>query len=110
MLCAVVGDSIALGVSPYLPECTVDAKIGISSAAVIGRVHEADVLIVSAGSNDPDNPSLVSNLERIRAKATGKVIRIRPVNLKAAMAVLHVAGQHGDLVVSFEPGRDHVHP
>ena len=47
--CAIVGDSVAVGVGGVMAECLVDAKNGISSADIIARVHPADVLFVSAG-------------------------------------------------------------
>lgn len=117
MTCAIVGDSIAVGTAQaeslpakLRPPCTMDAKIGIPSAQVIGRVHSADLLVVSAGSNDPDNPRLEQNLRAIRAKATGKVLWIVPVNPRAAAIVKTVAFKNGDSFVSFTPGRDHLHP
>lgn len=110
MTCAIIGDSIADGLAALIPDCIVDAKVGIPSVAIIDRVHGADVLIVSAGSNDPNNPSLQANLEKIREKATGSVIWIRPNMERAAAAVMAVASRHGDMVVSFTAGRDKVHP
>ena len=39
--------------------CKLNAKIGIPSGAIIARVDpSADVNVISAGSNDPDNPAL----------------------------------------------------
>lgn len=108
--CAVVGDSIADGVSPSIEECLSDAKGGIPSADVVARVHSADILFVSAGSNDPNNPRLEDNLKAIRAKASGRVVWISPMNRTAALAVERVAALHGDPVVHFEPGPDGIHP
>ena len=107
---ALVGDSIAANVAPYMSECLSDALGGIPSADVITRVHSAEVLIVSAGSNDPDNPRLVDNLKAIRTKATGRVVWISPMNKTAALAVRRVAILHGDPIVHFEPGPDGNHP
>ena len=108
--CAVVGDSIAAGAGQYMPACKVNAKIGISSSAVIDRVDpSADVNVVSAGSNDPDNPQLRANLERIRARGK-RMIWILPIDDGARAAVQAVAAEHGDPVVSFAPAGDHVHP
>jgi hypothetical protein len=108
--CAVVGDSIAVGAGQYLRACKVDAKIGISSSAVIARVdRSADVNIVSAGSNDPENPNLRANLDRIRSRAL-RVIWILPIEARARAAVQQVAAAHGDSVVSFVASSDHVHP
>jgi uncharacterized protein with von Willebrand factor type A (vWA) domain len=108
--CAVVGDSIAVGAGKYMRACKVNAKIGISSSAVIDRVDSlADVNVVSAGSNDPDNPNLRANLERIRSRAK-RMIWILPIDAQARAAVQAVAAVHGDPVVSFAPAGDHVHP
>jgi hypothetical protein len=108
--CAVVGDSIAVGAGQYIAACRVNAKIGISSRAVIDRVDpSADVNVVSAGSNDPDNPHLRGNLERIRSRAK-RTIWILPIETRARAAVQAVAAEHGDPVVSFAPASDHVHP
>ena len=108
--CAIVGDSIAVGAGHYMRSCKVNAKIGISSRAVIDRVDpSAAVNVVSAGSNDPDSPSLRANLERIRSRAR-RVIWILPMNARARAAVQNVAAEHGDPVVAFAPAGDHVHP
>ena len=110
MTCAIVGDSIAVDQFAYFPACIHDAKIGVPSANIIGRVHSADVMVVSAGSNDPDNERLLQNLQAIRAKATGKVIWIVPLNKKAARAVLTVARDHSDSIVTFHASNDGTHP
>jgi hypothetical protein len=108
--CAVVGDSIAFGVGTELKGCVVDAKIGITSAEVVGRVHSADVLVVSAGSNDARSPLLESNLRTIRARATARVIWISPMDPRAAAIVARVARLHGDRVIHFKPREDNTHP
>jgi hypothetical protein len=110
MTCAIIGDSIAIGLAALMPQCVVDAKVGIPSAAVIYRMHSADIVVVSAGSNDPRNPRLVDNLKLIRATALGKVIWIAPIDRAAAKAVASVAAIHSDPVIHFEPGHDNVHP
>ena len=117
MTCLIAGDSIAVGaataegLSPrWRPACTVNAKVGIPSAQIIGRISAADLTVISAGSNDPDNPRLFANLLAIRAKVTGKVLWIVPVNSIAAGKVLNVAAHYGDATVTFTPGSDHVHP
>jgi len=117
MTCVIVGDSIAVGTATAeglkpsrRPPCTMDAKIGIPSGQIVGRVHAADLLVISAGSNDPDNPKLERNLRAIRAKATGKVLWIVPVPARAAALVKKVAAVHHDGIISFNPGRDGLHP
>ena len=83
--CAVVGDSIAVGAGQYVRACKVNAKIGIVSSAVVSRVNSlVDVNVVSAGSNDPTNPNLQANLEKIRSRAR-RVIWILPIELAPAL-------------------------
>jgi hypothetical protein len=116
--CYIVGDSIALGTATaeglpakYKPDCEVDAKIGIPSSAIIERAHDAQLVVISAGSNDPTNPELVKNLEAIRVVATQNVLWIIPaVSPVAAAAVKKVAADHGDDTIAFTPGPDHTHP
>jgi hypothetical protein len=108
--CAIVGDSIALGIGAELPACRHNAEIGIPSDAVIARVDRAaEINIVSAGSNDPLNPMLHDNLERIRDRAR-RVIWILPIHVRARAAVAAVAAVHGDRVIAFAPRDDQVHP
>jgi hypothetical protein len=108
--CAIVGDSIAAGAGKYVPGCTVNAKIGIPSTAVIARVDpSAEINVVSAGSNDPDNPKLLANLVQIRERAK-RVVWILPIDARARAAVRAVAEAHHDPVVAFDPGGDRVHP
>ena len=109
--CLIAGDSIALDIAHYAPQCAADAKIGIGSAAIVARVHPAPLVVISAGSNDPDNPRLVRNLTEIRVRAGfSRVVWVTPVNAAAAAAVAAVARRAGDRTVAFAPGRDQVHP
>jgi hypothetical protein len=116
--CAVIGDSIAEMVAPFLPECTHNTRIGISSAAVLARVLAEpapySVRIISAGSNDPNNPRLPDNLRAIRAR--GPVIWIVPsiAVAPARRAVKLFATEHQDPTVTFTSGccgiQARVHP
>jgi hypothetical protein len=108
--CAIVGDSIAAGAGKYVSGCRVNAKIGIPSGAVIPRVDpSAEINVVSAGSNDPDNPNLLANLVQIRDRAK-RVVWILPIDARARAAVQAVAEAHQDPVITFDPGGDRVHP
>ncbi len=109
--CLVAGDSIAVDVGRYAPQCATDARIGIGSAAIVARVRPARLVVISAGSNDPDNPRLADNLERMRVRAgAARVVWIVPVDPRAAAAVRAVARKRGDELVTFVPARDRVHP
>ena len=111
--CAIIGDSIALALATQIGGCLVDAKIGISSAAIAWRVHAANTVIVAAGSNDPFSKHLRDNLERIRGLATlegaKKIIWILPAN-EAGPVVMAVAVTHADPFIRFKAGHDGLHP
>jgi len=109
--CVAVGDSIAVGVGQAL-HCSVHAKVGASSTAIVSYARGNGFCIVSAGSNDPYNPNLRKNLEKIRSKLNScdKLVWIIPQNGKAAAVVRSVAAKHGDYTVSFKAGPDGVHP
>ena len=111
MTCAVVGDSIALMIAPFLDRCVVDAKVGEHVAQIVGRVHDADVVVVSAGSNDADYNDLAANLEKVRAKCSHRVLWILPALDRPRRLVTAIALKHGDAAVSFvaDP-KDGVHP
>jgi len=113
--CAVIGDSIAEDLRGFFRECHVDVKIGIGTAAITSRVPgRADVIVVSAGSNDYLTPGLLARLQKLRSRAgSARVIWIRPLPQAAAAAVDTVAQAHGDAVVPFEAAprdREHIHP
>lgn len=117
MACFIVGDSIALGTAvgestggPGVPQCELHARIGASSAMIVGWSHDADLVVISAGSNDPDNVGLEGNLEAIRRPIKHRVLWIVPVAGRVANIVRSVALRHGDATVAFAPGRDGVHP
>lgn len=110
--CAIVGDSIAEGLGRISRDrCVTNAKIGIPSYQVVARVPPYVLLVViSSGSNDPDNPKLERNLRAARVRATGYVVWILPINVRARNLVLRVAAENNDFTVSFKPAKDNVHP
>ena len=111
LACLIAGDSIALALARDAPLCAVDAEVGIGSAAVAARVRPVPLVVVSAGSNDPDNPRLVRNLLEIRIRAgVSPVVWVVPADRRAAAAVIAVARLAHDRTVAFVPGRDGVHP
>jgi len=113
MSCAIFGDSIAVGLSWFIKTCAVTAKVGMTSGWILAHAYSGnfDTVYVSAGSNDPYNHVLVTNLEMIRKKnPNAKYVWIAPVNRKAKEEVHLVAWIHNDKVVDFIPGPDHVHP
>jgi len=113
--CALIGDSIAEDLRPFLRECGYSGRLGIGTAAIIPLVpSNADVIIVSAGSNDYLTPGLLGRMQALRARAgSAQVIWIRPIPQIAATAVDAVAQAHGDAVVPFvvsRTDRERLHP
>jgi hypothetical protein len=113
--CAIIGDSIAEDLRGHFRECQSNVKIGIGTKAIADRVPaHADVIIVSAGSNDYLTPGLLARLQALRSRAgNARVVWIRPVPQSAGAAVDTVAQAHGDAVVSFPVAptdRLRVHP
>ena len=113
--CALIGDSIAEDLRPFLRECGYSGRLGIGTAAIIPLVpSNADVIIVSAGSNDYLTPGLLGRMQALRARAgSAQVIWIRPIPQIAATSVDAVAQAHGDAVVPFvvsRTDRERLHP
>lgn len=101
MECIALGDSIAVGIAKA-SNCIPMAQVGRSTseqAALIARIN-ANLIVISIGSNDPNSPSLMQDLERIRESVLAyNVIWILPYNRKAAAAIRAVAGQRYDRVI-----------
>ena len=114
--CAYVGDSIAVGLHQLEPKCAVHARVGAGSEFITrhySNVAAEDHVVISIGSNDPYNPLLLSNAEKLRKSIHAKtVIWILPYNRVAAGDIELVAREFGDRVVDLKPipSRDGVHP
>lgn len=109
MTCALIGDSIADMERPYFKECYVSARSGAHVAEIIGRMKDADVVIVSAGTNDDDYSNLTANLHKLRSRASKSVIWIVPVLARSKHAVEQIAKENGDAVAYFKE-HNGVHP
>lgn len=113
MDCAIVGDSIAVGIANFRHECRMDAAVG-RRADQQGPVGDAGrVLVISVGSN-AGNTLTERELRRIRDSArVGYVFWIipnRPEN--ARELVTRVARSYGDQTLDVRPvvASDSVHP
>lgn len=120
--CLVEGDSISVGTGQAInrmlgtARCEVIARVGAGSAEILrmekpGGAHA--LLIMSTGSNDPNNPSLRANLIKTRSSVTvGQAIWILPYNRTAARIAKEVCAQFGDSYVDLAhfPSRDNLHP
>lgn len=106
--CAIIGDSIAVGVAQHRPGCAVEARVGISAAGFSATRTSADTVIVSLGSNDASDPT--DALLRLRRQIDARrVIWIVPA-VRWASEVRRVADQHHDTTITVVAGPDGVHP
>lgn len=118
--CLIIGDSIAVGVGMRRHDCEVEAKIGITSNSYLNSIHrkfrieDAEVTVISLGSNDGNVDSYPSLLKIRQEIKTGKVIWIMSTNNKQSrFAVLQLSFQYGDQVLDtsvYPMSKDGVHP
>jgi len=114
MECAVIGDSIAVGVNQHL-RCEQLAVVGRTTSMQAGIMKwvNRDFVVISLGSNDPMSPTLLQDLRRVRAHVVAdKVVWLVPYNRNAARAVYRVAEERRDGLVDLRlfDSKDKVHP
>ena len=114
--CAIIGDSIAVGVSLKDKTCYREAVGGISSkkfAEMYVKEITANQVLISIGSNDSANMNTYDNMKKIRSRvhASKKVVWLLSYNNKAAKeAAVRVAKENGDAVLEIKDVKDKVHP
>lgn len=110
-----LGDSIAVGLHAAAGFGFICAKVG-RPASLIAKMPLSDkrlydVVVISAGSNNPRDPNLRKQLLEIKAKTRARqVIWVLPHDEHACKVVSSFAQTEGDDMVSFVAGPDHVHP
>jgi lysophospholipase L1-like esterase len=115
--CLILGDSIAVGVGQFRPECEVHAKVGINSRNWVDRNITKDLaaktVVISLGSNDPKNMKTLKELFALRQVVEAKRVYwiVPAVNPEAQEAVKIVADKFEDKIL-FIPqlSKDKVHP
>jgi len=106
--CAVIGDSIAVGIWWHRQECAAHARVGIAAAAFTVAPRSSREVVISLGSNDAADPTAA--LIRVRQGITAeRVVWIVPV-FRHGDAVRHVAALFKDETVEFPVGPDGIHP
>ena len=116
MICAILGDSIAVGTAGQAPACRVNAEVGISSRSYarerINKVS-ADTVVISLGANDhPSGIGAPEAMETVRSRITARrVVWLLP-SCGARAAAIEVARRHGDVTLDSAPfaGADRIHP
>lgn len=104
--CAVIGDSIAVGISRVRPECRSITQVGITSQTWVRRhawqLGSTRTMIISLGTND-SGINTEAQLRTLRVNADAeRVFWVLPSTVKraaAATAVRQVAAEFGDTVI-----------
>lgn len=120
--CLLAGDSIAFMMRDFLPECRLAAIGGINSwqfnhaSFVLARVPsklDADVVVISIGTNDHPGVNTEHELRLVRARVTARRVvwlipAIKP-NIQAL--VRRVASENGDITATIPLLQsDGIHP
>jgi lysophospholipase L1-like esterase len=115
--CLLLGDSIAVGVAQFRPECVAHTKVGINSRNWIDRNITKDLsaktVIISLGSNDSKNMKTLKELFALREVIDAKRVYwiVPAVNAEAQEAVKIVADKFEDrILVIPQLSKDKVHP
>lgn len=114
MSCLVIGDSIAVGISHYL-KCDVSANVGASSSSILKRAPSGkyDVVVISAGSNDPQSKNLTTNIKNIKSKYTSaRFVIVLPYNRVATRRIKASATNPKDTIIDLVRyhTNDGIHP
>ena len=115
--CLILGDSIAVGVGQFRPDCEVHAKVGINSRNWVDRNITKDLaantVVISLGSNDPKNMKTVKELFTLREVVEAKRVYwiVPAVNTEAQEAVKIVADKFEDKILLIpQLSKDKIHP
>jgi hypothetical protein len=118
--CVFLGDSIAVGIGNYRPECETVAKVGITSGRYIQTMlvnQTADVAVISLGVNDDPSMPTLENLRTVRAEVSARqVVWIIPnVRDYARNAIRQVAAENSDQTLDLRRyesliAPDRIHP
>jgi len=115
--CAVLGDSIAVGVARSNTEYLMQAVVGINSNDYSLRFQQdisANRVLISIGSNDSSDPRSESAMRRMRDRITAEQVTwlLSPNNIRTSDIAKRIARERGDRIVEVRPfvGPDGVHP
>lgn len=115
--CVIMGDSIAVGVGMYRPDCETVARSGITSVRYVNAMltpHDAQTIVISLGVNDDDTIDTVANLRQMRAELRAETIYwlLPGIRERKREAIRTVAQEFGDRLIETRgyTGRDHLHP
>ena len=114
--CLILGDSIAVGIAQYRPECVLQARVGISSSGwnrrfLVSKVNAKNT-IISLGTNDYSESKTFLELVTLRKSMSGNVTWILPANgTERQTAVVKIAQMYNDVTLVIpELKKDKIHP
>ena len=115
--CAVLGDSIAVGIARLRNTCQAHAVVGITSDAYVSRFQNgvrAGHALISLGSNDGSDSRSETAMRLLRSRITADQVTwlLSANNQRTADLARKIAREHGDRVLEVRPvvGPDGVHP
>ena len=115
--CLIIGDSIAQGISNIRKECTAYVKSGINSRNWNNRYVmnnlSANTVIISLGTNDPENMNSFKELLLLRQMIYGKKVLwvMPPIKPSVQDIVRIIANSYSDAIIVIpELSKDKVHP
>ena len=115
--CLILGDSIAVGLSKFKPECRVVAKGGINTWQ-FNQQYKVDltseIVIISLGSNDHSKINSRKELEELRARVAANTLLywILPAIKPHIQEIVNdIARKNGDIVITIPKlQKDGIHP
>lgn len=123
--CLILGDSIAVGIKQFMPQCEMRAKGGINTwqfNKMYTGTFNADTVIISLGSNDHQYVKSYDELFEMRQRVgiTKNVFWVMPMgNLKASNVpieriqeyIREIAEYYGDSIIETKRVQpDGIHP
>ena len=116
MNCTIVGDSLAVGVANYAPQCEALARVGIGSGEYLRAYAQpisGERVVISLGANDGPNAETLENLMLLRGRITAReVFWLLPSRSNQARSAIHAAARaFGDHLIDTQPvaGPDGLH-
>lgn len=115
--CLILGDSLAQGVSYYLPSCLSYTKIGLTTDKALDYYRSfpfEEVVVISLGINDHNSGAALKNLRYIRNRIQAKQVIwfIPSADQSTQDAIAMVAAEWKDkvIVIAEVTGEKQLHP
>ena len=105
--CAIVGDSLAVGIANFRHDCINVAHVGVTTAQAKSQLHQLPIginqVLISIGTNDRHSETFIE-ASKLRSNLKNKcVIWLLPSPTPARSAILSIAKKWGDMVLDTSP-------